>query len=168
MIRARADVRDGTNSTRRANSEPHQRLIELVKTRGSMLNGCAFCLDLCTGQERAALALTDATTRLPETQDVPDEVCAQAAGVRTEDQCLTSIDDTRQSHPVNGHVLIPCNSPERRGGPPGCVTKDGGSLWWLPTIERSLDENRPRSGVVIKPRTVIEPHSSVARITLAS
>jgi len=89
-----------------------QRLIELVKIRGSMLNGCAFCLDLHTrtarrlgeterriyllgawreadlysDQERAALALTDAMTRLPETQDVPDEVYAQAISVFTEDQ----------------------------------------------------------------------------------
>src|SRR5258708_21972050 len=83
-----------------------QRLIELVKIRGSMLNGCSFCLDLhtrnarklgeterriyllgawretnlYTEQERAALALTDAMTLLPETQDVPDEVYAQAIG----------------------------------------------------------------------------------------
>lgn len=89
-----------------------QRLIELVKIRSSMLNGCAFCLDLHTRdarklgeserriyllgawreaslyneQERAALALTDAMTRLPETQDVPDEVYGQAVGVFTEDQ----------------------------------------------------------------------------------
>lgn len=89
-----------------------QRLTELVKIRGSMLNGCAFCLDLhtratrrigeterriyllsawretnlYTEQERAALALTDAMTLLPQTQDVPDEVCAQAASVFTEDQ----------------------------------------------------------------------------------
>jgi AhpD family alkylhydroperoxidase len=89
-----------------------QRLTELVKIRGSMLNGCAFCLDLhtratrrlgeterriyllsawresdlYTEQERAALALTDAMTRLSETQDVPDEVYGQAAGVFTEDQ----------------------------------------------------------------------------------
>jgi alkylhydroperoxidase family enzyme len=33
--------------------------------------------DLYTEQERAALALTDAMTRLAETQDVPDEVYAQ-------------------------------------------------------------------------------------------
>ena len=72
-----------------------QLLIELVKIRGSMLNGCSFCLDLhsrnarklgeterriyllgawretslYSEQERAALALTDAMTRLPETQD---------------------------------------------------------------------------------------------------
>jgi AhpD family alkylhydroperoxidase len=89
-----------------------QRLIELVKIRSSMLNGCAFCLDMHTRdarklgeterriyllgawreadlyseQERAALALTDAMTRLSETQDVPDEVYAQAAGAFTEDQ----------------------------------------------------------------------------------
>src|SRR5215469_13842048 len=89
-----------------------QRLVELVKIRGSMLNGCSFCLDLhtrnarklgeserriyllgawretdlYTAQERAALALTDAMTRLSETQDVPDEIYAQAAGVFTEDQ----------------------------------------------------------------------------------
>lgn len=76
-----------------------QRLIELVKIRSSMLNGCAFCLDMHTraarklgeterriylvgawretdlysGQERAALALTDAMTLRPQTQDVPDE-----------------------------------------------------------------------------------------------
>jgi AhpD family alkylhydroperoxidase len=89
-----------------------QRLIELVEIRGPILNGCPFCLDLHTRhartlgeterriylpgawreanlyseQERAALALTDAMTRLPETQDVPDEVYAQAVSVFTEDQ----------------------------------------------------------------------------------
>jgi AhpD family alkylhydroperoxidase len=89
-----------------------QRLIELVKIRASMLNGCAFCLDmhardarklgeserrifllgawreagLFSDQERAALALTDAMTLLPLAQDVPDEVYAQATAVFTEDQ----------------------------------------------------------------------------------
>jgi AhpD family alkylhydroperoxidase len=89
-----------------------QRIVELVRIRSSMLNGCAFCLDLhtrdarklgeterriyllsawreadlYTEQERAALALTDAMTRLSENQDVPDEVYAQATGVFTEDQ----------------------------------------------------------------------------------
>jgi AhpD family alkylhydroperoxidase len=89
-----------------------QRLIELVKIRASMLNGCAFCLalhtrdarrlgeserriyllsawwetDLYSEQERAALALTDAMTRLPQTQDVPDEVYERAVSVFTEDQ----------------------------------------------------------------------------------
>jgi AhpD family alkylhydroperoxidase len=89
-----------------------QRLIELVKIRASMLNGCAFCLDmhsrdarklgeserrivmlgawwetdLYTEQERAALALTEAMTRLSEHQDVPDDVYERATNVFTEEQ----------------------------------------------------------------------------------
>jgi len=89
-----------------------RRLVELVKIRASMLNGCAFCLDMHTRdarklgeserriylvgawwetdlyseQERAALALTDAMTRLSQTQDVPDEVYEQAVSVFTEEQ----------------------------------------------------------------------------------
>jgi AhpD family alkylhydroperoxidase len=89
-----------------------QRLLELVKIRASILNGCAFCLDmhardarklgeserriyllgawretdLYNDQERAALALTDAMTRLSVTQDVPDQVYEQAVSVFTEDQ----------------------------------------------------------------------------------
>jgi alkylhydroperoxidase family enzyme len=42
--------------------------------------------DLYSEQERAALALTDAMTRLSETQDVPDEVYDRAVSVFTEDQ----------------------------------------------------------------------------------
>ncbi|MGY6501486.1 MAG: carboxymuconolactone decarboxylase family protein [Acidimicrobiales bacterium] len=78
-------------------------LYELVKLRASIVNGCAFCVDmhgtdlLGTGQdprrvlavaawreapfftsaERAALALTDAVTRLGD-QGVPEEVWAEA------------------------------------------------------------------------------------------
>ncbi|MFF5987985.1 carboxymuconolactone decarboxylase family protein [Prauserella flavalba] len=89
-----------------------QRLIELVKIRASQLNGCAFCVDmhsrdarkageterrlfllstwreteLYTDQERAALALTEAMTRLPQHQDVPDDVYEQAKAVFTEEQ----------------------------------------------------------------------------------
>ena len=89
-----------------------QRLIHLIYIRSSLLNGCAFCLDMHTRDarklgeserriyllgawretdlysetERAALALTDAMTRLSETQDVPDEVYEQAVSVFTEDQ----------------------------------------------------------------------------------
>ncbi|MER7244853.1 carboxymuconolactone decarboxylase family protein [Kribbella sp. NPDC000426] len=74
-------------------------LLHLIKVRASMLNGCAFCLDMHTKdaskdgessqrlfglaawrdssfydeRERAALALTDAVTRL-EPHGVPDEV----------------------------------------------------------------------------------------------
>ena len=79
-------------------------LIELVKMRASQINGCAYCLDmhskalrrggeterriyllnawrespLYTPRERAALAWTDAVTRIAETQapdDVYEEVC---------------------------------------------------------------------------------------------
>jgi AhpD family alkylhydroperoxidase len=79
-------------------------LRELVKIRASQLNGCAYCLDLhsrdaraagederrlatlagwreavfFTDRERAALALTDAVTRLGE-HGVTDDVWAEAA-----------------------------------------------------------------------------------------
>src|ERR1700761_9087376 len=81
-------------------------LIELVKMRGSQINGCAYCLDmhskdarrngeteqrlyllnawrespLYSERERAALAWTEALTRIAETHapdDVYDEVRAQ-------------------------------------------------------------------------------------------
>ena len=42
--------------------------------------------DLYTEQERAALALTEAMTLLPGTQDVPDEVYAQVTGILSEEQ----------------------------------------------------------------------------------
>lgn len=87
-------------------------LLELVKNRVSQLNGCAFCLDMhvrdarrlgeterrihllpvwreapdYTEQERAALALAEAMTRLSETQDVPDDVYEEATRVFTEEQ----------------------------------------------------------------------------------
>ncbi|MEU3455972.1 carboxymuconolactone decarboxylase family protein [Micromonospora sp. NPDC006766] len=81
-------------------------VLELVKLRASMLNGCAFCVDmhsrdaLAAGEssrrlfavaawreapffderERTALALTDAVTRLGE-HGVPDEVWDAVAKV---------------------------------------------------------------------------------------
>ncbi|SCG79367.1 carboxymuconolactone decarboxylase family protein [Micromonospora humi] len=84
-------------------------VLELVKVRASMLNGCAFCVDMHTREalgagedsrrlfavaawreapffderERAALALTDAVTRLGE-HGVPDEVWDAAAKVWSE------------------------------------------------------------------------------------
>ncbi|MFC8847412.1 MULTISPECIES: carboxymuconolactone decarboxylase family protein [unclassified Micromonospora] len=84
-------------------------VLELVKLRASMLNGCAFCVDmhsrdaLAAGEssrrlfavaawreapffderERAALALTDALTRLGE-HGVPDDVWDAAAKVWSE------------------------------------------------------------------------------------
>ncbi|MEU4383048.1 carboxymuconolactone decarboxylase family protein [Micromonospora echinofusca] len=83
--------------------------LELVKLRASMLNGCAFCVDmhsrdaLAAGEsdrrlfavaawreapffderERTALALTDAVTRLGE-HGVPDDVWDAAAKVWSE------------------------------------------------------------------------------------
>ncbi|WFE57559.1 carboxymuconolactone decarboxylase family protein [Micromonospora sp. WMMD712] len=84
-------------------------VLELVKLRASMLNGCAFCVDmhsreaLAVGEssrrlfavaawreapffderERTALALTDALTRLGE-HGVPDDVWDAAAKVWSE------------------------------------------------------------------------------------
>lgn len=84
-------------------------VFELVKLRASMLNGCSFCVDMhsrdaakagedsrrlfavaawreapfFTRRERAALALTDAVTRLGE-HGVPDDVWAEAAAVWSE------------------------------------------------------------------------------------
>ena len=85
------------------NSGLEHALLELVKTRASQINGCAFCLDMhtkdaraageteqrlyalsawaetpfFTERERAALAWTEAVTRVAESQ-VPDAVYAQA------------------------------------------------------------------------------------------
>ncbi|MCZ7435896.1 carboxymuconolactone decarboxylase family protein [Micromonospora sp. WMMC241] len=84
-------------------------VLELVKVRASMLNGCAFCVDMHTREalgagedsrrlfavaawreapffderERTALALTDAVTRLGE-HGVSDEVWDAAAKVWSE------------------------------------------------------------------------------------
>ena len=78
-------------------------LLELVKTRASQINGCAYCLDMhtkdaraggeteqrlyalsawretpfYTNRERAALAWTEAVTLISETH-VPDEMYEQA------------------------------------------------------------------------------------------
>jgi AhpD family alkylhydroperoxidase len=79
-------------------------LRELVRLRASQINGCAYCIDMHAGdarrageserriwslsawrktpffteRERAALALTEAMTRLPD-HGVPDDVYAEAA-----------------------------------------------------------------------------------------
>lgn len=84
-------------------------MLELVKIRASMLNGCSFCVDMhtrdaldsgestrrlfavaawreapfFTERERTALALTDAVTRLGE-HGVPDDVWDAAAKVWSE------------------------------------------------------------------------------------
>ncbi|ODU09195.1 MAG: carboxymuconolactone decarboxylase [Rubrivivax sp. SCN 71-131] len=79
-------------------------LLELVKSRASQINGCAWCLDMhtkdaramgeseqrlyllpawrdapCyTPRERAALAWTEALTKLADVHDVPDAVYIEA------------------------------------------------------------------------------------------
>lgn len=86
-------------------------LLELVKTRASQINGCAFCLDMhtkdarargeteqrlyalsawretpfYTDRERAALAWTDAVTLVSETH-VPDDVYEQARAQFSEEE----------------------------------------------------------------------------------
>ena len=88
------------------NSGLEKPLYELIKIRASQLNGCAYCLDmhnrdareggesqrrldvlsawreapdLFTDQERAALAFTEAVTRIGET-GVPDPVWTDVSG----------------------------------------------------------------------------------------
>jgi AhpD family alkylhydroperoxidase len=94
-----------------ASAEFEPRLRELVRIRASQVNGCAFCVDMHSvdaqrageqdrrifalaawrespffdERERAALALTEALTRLPE-GGVPDEVYDAAAGVFADDE----------------------------------------------------------------------------------
>ncbi|MEB2343900.1 MAG: carboxymuconolactone decarboxylase family protein [Deltaproteobacteria bacterium] len=88
-------------------------LLELVKTRASQINGCAFCLDMhtkdaraqgeteqrlytlsaweeapfFTERERAALAWTEAVTRVAETH-VPDGAYESARAVFTEKELV--------------------------------------------------------------------------------
>jgi AhpD family alkylhydroperoxidase len=89
-------------ASRRTSLEPA--LLELVRTRASQLNGCAYCVDMhttdarkageserrlyalpvwretpfFTARERAALELTEAATRLTEAP-VPEETFERAA-----------------------------------------------------------------------------------------
>ncbi len=87
-------------------------LIFLAKIRASQLNACAFCVDMHTGEaraageserriallaawqetelyspaERIALELTETLTRLAETRDVPDDLYRRALAVFDEKQ----------------------------------------------------------------------------------
>ncbi|TMR09417.1 carboxymuconolactone decarboxylase family protein [Nonomuraea turkmeniaca] len=86
--------------------------IELVKLRASQINGCGYCVDMhsrdmkkagesdervwmvavwreatvFTPAERAALALTEEATRLPDREAVPDAVWQQASEHYSEKQ----------------------------------------------------------------------------------
>jgi AhpD family alkylhydroperoxidase len=100
---------------RKANPEPS--LLELVRPWASQINGCAYCIDMhtkdarakarangeteqrlyClqawreapfyTDRERAALAWTEAITRISETH-APDEVFAEARRSFSEDELV--------------------------------------------------------------------------------
>ena len=48
-------------------------LQELVKTRASQMNGCAYCIDMHTKDARAALAWTEAITNIQQGH-APDEL----------------------------------------------------------------------------------------------
>jgi AhpD family alkylhydroperoxidase len=88
-------------------------LLELVKTRASQMNGCAFCIDMhtkdaraageteqrlyalpawretpiFTARERAALAWTEALTNIQQGH-APDEVYAEARGEFSEEELV--------------------------------------------------------------------------------
>jgi AhpD family alkylhydroperoxidase len=88
-------------------------IFELVKTRASQINGCAFCIDMhtkdarangeteqrlyalsawretpfFTNRERAALEYTEAVTRVGDTH-VPDDVYARVAALFDEDEMV--------------------------------------------------------------------------------
>jgi AhpD family alkylhydroperoxidase len=92
------------------------RVLELVKLRASILNGCSFCVDMHSRdaleagessrrlfavaawreapffdeRERAALALTDAVTRLGD-DGVPDDVWDQAVKAWSEEEVANLI-----------------------------------------------------------------------------
>jgi AhpD family alkylhydroperoxidase len=96
------------------NSGLEHSLQELVKTRASQINGCAFCLHMHTRdaraageleerlyllnawresplyneRERAALGYTEALTRLSETANVPDDVYNALKASFTEDEMV--------------------------------------------------------------------------------
>ncbi|MER6950274.1 carboxymuconolactone decarboxylase family protein [Nonomuraea sp. NPDC000554] len=91
-------------------------LLELVRLRASQINGCVYCVDMhssdakqagesdtrlhavavwqeapfFTDQERAALAFTEAATRL-STDDVTDEIWEQASRHFTEEELAALI-----------------------------------------------------------------------------
>ncbi|WP_163506137.1 carboxymuconolactone decarboxylase family protein [Fodinicola acaciae] len=87
---------------------------ELVKLRASQINGCGFCVDMhahdlkkagesderlfavaawrdapyFTDQERAALGLAEAATRIADVGEVPDNVWNEAAAHFTEEELV--------------------------------------------------------------------------------
>lgn len=117
-------------------------LIELVKIRASQINGCSYCVYThsrdarklgeterriyllpvwreaadYTEQERAALALTEAMTKLSQTQDVPDDVYQQATKVFTEPQYVAvawaaTLINAYNRLGVTSHLPLPADLP---------------------------------------------------------
>ena len=113
-------------------------LLELVKVRASQINGCGYCTDmhatkalelgvsqrvlnvvatwpeteLFSEQERAALALAEAISRLSQTQQVPDDVYDRARKAFTEEQLAvvvwaTSLIQTFNALNVTVHRALP-------------------------------------------------------------
>lgn len=97
-----------------ANSDLDHKIFELVKTRASQLNGCAYCLDMhtkdarkageteqrlyalsawhetpfYTPKERAALAWTEVLTLIAD-NDVPDELYEEMRNHFSEEELIT-------------------------------------------------------------------------------
>lgn len=97
-----------------ANSDLDHKIFELVKTRASQINGCAYCLDMhtkdarkageteqrlyalsawhetpfFTPKERAALAWTESLTLIAD-NDVPDELYEEMRNHFSEEELIT-------------------------------------------------------------------------------
>ncbi|MEU7911998.1 carboxymuconolactone decarboxylase family protein [Microbispora bryophytorum] len=119
---------------------PHATL-ELAKIRASQINGCAFCLDMhvrnakkagesderlwsvaawrdapCyTNAERAALALTEAATRLADRPDpVPDDIWADAAKHYSDKQLAALVVAIAQINAWNRICVVSRRAPASR------------------------------------------------------
>ncbi len=121
-------------------------LLELVRLRASQINGCAYCIDIHTkdarsegeseqrlyclsawretpfysARERAALAWTEAVTKISEHQ-VPDDVYEQATKVFTEKEL---VDLTLAVIAINSwnRLAISLNTPPGSYHPDSTVT----------------------------------------------
>jgi AhpD family alkylhydroperoxidase len=117
-------------------------LYELVKIRASQVNGCAFCIDMHTKdaraageteqriyalaawretpffseRERAALALTEAITRVTEGH-VPDEVWSEAAERFTPEELAALVMAITAINAWN-RIAISCRTPAGIYQPP--------------------------------------------------
>ncbi|WP_231495984.1 carboxymuconolactone decarboxylase family protein [Cellulomonas sp. HZM] len=130
--------------------------VELVNIRASQINGCGACLDMhvkeaeaagvtalriglvgawrettvYTAAERAALALTEAATRLADTAGVPDDVWADAAGHFDDEQLaalVAQISLINAFNRLNVMVKVPGGSydPSQRAAAVAAATAGG-------------------------------------------